>query len=455
MTKLARKLRLFDFFALAFGVMVGTGWLLLMDDIRQRGGPLGAIVGCTAGAIMLLPVAYIYGKLVQAIPDASAEIAYTARFFSPIIRFVPGWRMFLSYFLTCPFEALAAGRISGYLFPSLNTYELYRLGGYPVYLPHMMLGLTITVLLTWLNYRGIQASARLSKATTFTFLTLVIIFALAGARYGSVSNLHPLFSHAPLLSILLVWQVVPWLVSGFESVGKCAEEANPNFDGRNFSVAILLTIFGGLTFFWVVIGAVSYVAPWQSLNSNQQFPTAVAFERALHAHWIVVLIMGSALVALVQAFNANMVASSRLLYAMSRRTLLNPWMSRVHPVNQTPSTAIIAVGIATALTIFMGEALLVPILEVGAVTAAVAWMAACASYYCMKPPWRQRWAAVFGLIVTSIMILVKLVPVVPGHFTSHEWIALAIWGVLGAAFRTSRKSEQQREPEPEIASLET
>jgi len=57
--------------------------------------------------------------------------------------------------------------------------------------------------------------------------------------------------------------------------------------------------------------------------------------------------------------------------------------------------------------------------------------------------------------VTSTMILVKLVPLVPGHFTSHEWIALAIWGVLGAAVRTSRKSEQQREPEPEIASLET
>ena len=455
MTYLARKLRLVDYFTLAFGVMVGTAWLVVMDDILKRGGPLGAILGFTAGALILLPIGYVYGQLVKEIPDAAGEAAYVARFFSPGVSFATGWMMFLSYFLTCPFEALAAGRISGYLFPSLNTHELYRLGGYPVYLPHMVLGLTITVLLTWLNYRGIQASARLSKATTFTFLALVIIFALAGAKHGSVSNFHPLFSHAPLLSILLVWQVVPWLVAGFESVGKCAEEANPNFRGRDFSVAILLTIFSGLAFFWVVIGAVSYVAPWQSLNSNQQFPTAVAFERALHAHWIVVLIMGSALVALVQAFNANMVASSRLLYAMSRRNLLNPWMSRVHPVNRTPSTAIIAVGVATALAIFLGEALLIPILEVGAIASAVAWMAACASYYRMRPPWRRRAAAVFGLIVTSVMILVKLVPLVPGHFTSHEWIALAIWGVLGAAVRTSRKHDQQQEPEMEVASVES
>jgi len=453
MTTLARRLRLVDYFALAFGTMVGTAWLVVMDDILKRGGPLGAILGFGAGALILLPIGYVYGQLIKEIPDAAGEAAYVARFFPPTVSFATGWMMFLSYFLTCPFEALAAGRISGYLFPSLNTYELYRLGGYPVYLPHIVLGLILTVLLTWLNYRGVQASARLGKTTTFPFLTLVIIFAVAGAKHGSASNLYPLFSHRPLLSILLVWQIVPWLVSGFESVGKCAEEASPNFKGRDFSVAILLTIFAGLTFFWVVISAVSYVAPWQSLNSNQQFPTAVAFERALHAHWIVVLIMGSALVALVQAFNANMVASSRLLFAMSRRNLLNPQMSRVHPVNRTPYTAVIFVGVATALSIFLGEALLVPILEVGAVAVAVAWMAACAAYYRMKPAWPRRAAAVFGLVVTSVMILVKLVPLVPGHFTWHEWIALAIWGVLGAAIRTTRQRGNLQKPEMELTSV--
>lgn len=453
MTTLARKLRLLDYFALGFGVMVGTAWLVVMDDILDRGGPLGAILGFTAGALILLPIGYVYGQLVREIPDAAGEAAYVARFFPPVVSFATGWMMFLSYFLTCPFEALAAGRITGYLFPSLNSMELYRIGGYPVYLPHMLLGLTLTVLLTWLNYRGIQASARLSKTTTFTFLALVMIFALAGASHGSAANFHPLFSHAPLLSILLVWQVVPWLVSGFESVGKVAEEASPGFASRDFSVAILLTIFSGLIFFLVVITAVSYVAPWRSLHSNQQFPTAVAFEHALHAHWIVVLIMSSALVALVQAFNANVVASSRLLFAMSRRDLLNPRMSKVHDRNQTPSTAVITVGIATALTIFLGEALLVPILEVGAVSAAVAWMAACASYYKMKPGGLRRTAAIFGLCVTSIMILVKVVPWVPGHFTWHEWLALAIWGVLGAAVRATRLESSQPQTEIELANL--
>src|ERR1700693_3588731 len=205
MTTLARKLRLVDYFALGFGVMVGTAWLVVMDDILKRGGPLGAILGFTLGALILLPIGYVYGQLVKAIPDAAGEAAYVAKFFPSGVSFATGWMMFLSYFLTCPFEALAAGRISGYLFPSLNAFELYRLGGRPVYLPQIILGLVITVLLTWLNYRGIQASARFLKGTTFLFLAFVFVFAVAGAKHGALSNFAPLFSRAPLISIFLVW----------------------------------------------------------------------------------------------------------------------------------------------------------------------------------------------------------------------------------------------------------
>jgi basic amino acid/polyamine antiporter, APA family len=439
MTHLARKLQFVDYFALAFGAMVGTAWLVVMDDLLERGGPLGALLGFTAGAFMLLPVGFVYGRLVRAMPDAAGEVAYTARFFPTWISFITGWMMFLAYFLTCPFEALAAGRIMGYLFPSLNKVELYRVGTHPVYLPHIALGLLITLFFTWLNYRGIRASTRFLKLTTFTFLTLVIIFALAGAEHGSRANFRPLFSHSPWISILLVWQVVPWLMSGFESVGKAAEEASPEFHSRNFAVAIILTIFVGLAFFLVVISAVSFVAPWQELNTSVQFPTALAFERALDARWIVNLILASALVALLQAFNANMVASSRLLFAMGRRQLLFPKMGIVHSINQTPTVAILTVGLATIAAIFLGEAGLVPILEVGAVACAVGWMSACASYYPMATDFPGRAAASFGILVTLLMILVKILPLVPGHFTRYEWLALGIWATLGYLARIRGK----------------
>jgi hypothetical protein len=117
-----------------------------------------------------------------------------------------------------------------------------------------------------------------------------------------------------------------------------------------------------------------------------------------------------------------------------------PKMSRIHAVNHTPALAVFAVGSTTAVAIFLGEAGLVPILEVGAVACAVGWMSACASYFLMKPSLLDRAAAVFGVLVTLAMILVKVLPVVPGHFSRYEWLALAIWALLGLLVRIPARS---------------
>src|SRR5260370_7575510 len=101
MAKLARKLRLHDYFALAFGTMIGTGWLILMDDWLGRGGPLGAILGFVIGGILLLPVGYVYGQWVKRLPHAGSEAAYTAPLFPPILHYFPGWMILPAYFLLC------------------------------------------------------------------------------------------------------------------------------------------------------------------------------------------------------------------------------------------------------------------------------------------------------------------------------------------------------------------
>jgi hypothetical protein len=122
-------------------------------------------------------------------------------------------------------------------------------------------------------------------------------------------------------------------------------------------------------------------------------------------------------------------------------------MAYIHPINQTPAAAVIAVGIATTAATFLGQAGLVPILEVGAVASATGWMAACASYYRMKPEFAGRAAALAGLLVTSLMVLAKVIPVVPGHFTRYEWMSLALWGGLGVLAACSRTAREIPEAE--------
>src|SRR5437899_12419799 len=105
MTTLARKLRLKDYFALAFGTMVGVGWLVLMDDWLGRGGPLGAILGFALGGILMLPVGYVYGQWVQRLHDAAGEAAYAAQVFPTLVRYFNGLMMLLTYFILFPWEA--------------------------------------------------------------------------------------------------------------------------------------------------------------------------------------------------------------------------------------------------------------------------------------------------------------------------------------------------------------
>ena len=430
MTTLARKLRVVDYFTLGWGTMVGVGWLVVMDDWLLRGGVLGGVLGFAIGGALLLPIGYVYGQLVMAMPDAAGEVAYTAKVFPQPVSFATGWMMILAYFIVCPWEAVAIGRIAGYIFPALDSIELYRVAGRPVYVPHLVIGLGLTGLITLLNYRGIRRSAIFQNWTAFGTLALFAMFVGIGVTRGSTTNFPPLFTHSPFVSVLLVMQVVPYFMTGYESVGKAAEEASPEFRGRGFFQAIWMAIVVGILFYTIVIAAVGYVAPWQQLT-GEKFMTAVAFERAMGSRWIVSVILAAALLSLFKVFNGNFVAASRLLFAMGRRGLVDSRVAYVHPRNQTPSFAVLCMGLATAASMFLGDAILVPITEVGSVASAAGWLATCAAYYHMGPPARERLVALVGMMVGLLMILMKVVPEVPGHFSGYEWLALGIWILIG------------------------
>jgi APA family basic amino acid/polyamine antiporter len=441
MSHLARKLRLTDYFTLAWGTMVGVGWLVVMDDWLLRGGGLGALLGFTIGGALLFPIGWVYGRLVAAMPDAAGEIAYTAAAFSRPISFSTGWMMMLAYFIVCPWEAVAVGRIAGYIIPQLDSIEIYRIAERPVYLPHLIIGLGLTSLLTTLNYRGIRLSATFQNWTSFGTLALFIVFVALGVSKGSPHNFPPLFTHAPLVSFLLVVQIVPYFMAGFESVGKAAEESTPEFRSRSFLKAIWMAILVAILFYGVVIAAVAFVAPWHELT-GEKFMTAVAFQRAVGSRWIVNVILATALLSLFKCFNGNFVAASRLLFALGRRGLVEPRVGQIHPQHQTPSAAVLCIGLATAVCMLLGDAILVPITEVGSVACAIGWAATCAAYLYMGRAGtltgRSRlspiewFVAVFGLLVAVAMLLMKVVPAIPGHFTVYEWIALGIWIALGA-----------------------
>lgn len=437
MTVLARKLSLRDYFALAFGTMIGVGWLVLMDDWLGRGGPLGAMLAFALGGVALLPIGYVYGEWVKRMPEAVGEAAYTGQVFPPLVSYFTGWIMLLAYFIVCPWEAVAVGKVAAFLIPSLNSAELYRVNGHPVYFPRLLLGIVMTVFLAALNFRGIRASATFQKTAAASILLLVGGMALTSALHGSPANFKPVFRGGSWVSVLLVLQIVPYFLTGFESVPKAAEEARKDFPPKKFFRAIVMALFTGAGFYVAAIAAVSLSAPWQTLL-GLPFSTAAAFTHAIGAQWPLRLIAVAAVVGLLQCFNGNFVAATRMLFSFGRaRTVAAPF-ARIHEQFQTPYVAVLGVTVATLLGVFLGDALLVPVTEVGSMAAACGWFAASLSLFVIDKRPRVRGVAALGALVALLLALMKLVPVFPGHFSRAEWIALAIWLAIGAAMRLLR-----------------
>src|SRR5262249_20729502 len=190
---------------------------------------------------------------------------------------------------------------------------------------------------------------------------------------------------------------------------------------------------------------VPYVPPWPEL-ARVPFGTAVAFERAFGSRWPGDVIVLGAVLSLFKVWNGCFVAGTRLLYGMARRGMLAPGLARVHPRFLTPHGAIAFASGLTVVGALLGDAALVPMSEVGALAIAVGWLVACASFL-RGVAWGEARAsghaiatAWTGVIVGSGMVLMKVLPFVPGHMTATEIAGLAVWMLLGMALWSAAAS---------------
>jgi APA family basic amino acid/polyamine antiporter len=449
---LQRELTLVEYFTFGFGTMVGVGWVVLIDDWLGRGGPAGAALGFFVGGILLLPIARTYGRLVARFPDAGGEIAYAERVLPRPAAFGAAWTMVLSYAIVCPWETVAVGNLLSRIFPALNTFPLYEVAGRAIYAPRLVLGLLLAAAIAAVNDRGVRFSGALQDAATFGLLVLFAIFVVLAFARGSPANLPPLFARSgsagAWLSILLVLQIVPYFMTGFESVGKESEEARDGFLPGQFGHAITLAAVCGFVFYSTIVLAVAWIFPWRELVSGR-LGTEAAFARAFASPALARLVVFAALLSLVKIFNGNFVAATRMLYGIARRGLVHPTLAYVHPENGTPRRAIVLMAVLSAVGAFLGDAVLVPISEVGSLAVGVGWLTSCVAYLALAGvragPDREVRAstgvptAAVGAVVASAIVLMKTVPAVPGSFTRWEWIAFLGWSALGLTFWLIRR----------------
>lgn len=151
-----------------------------IEDIVRAGGPFYALMGFSLLFVWAIPEALITAELSTAMPEASGSVAWVDCAFGPFWAFQKGWLSWLSgvadnalypiLFLDC-----LVGLLSEDDKPSILSQD----GGNP-HLRFLFI-LTVTLGLTYLNYRGLDIVGKVAIAICLMSLLPFVLFCIFGA----------------------------------------------------------------------------------------------------------------------------------------------------------------------------------------------------------------------------------------------------------------------------------
>ena len=74
-----KVLNAWDILVIAFGAMIGWGWVVSTGGWIEKGGVLGAALGFVIGGIMIFFVGMTYAELTAAMPQCGGEHVFSYR----------------------------------------------------------------------------------------------------------------------------------------------------------------------------------------------------------------------------------------------------------------------------------------------------------------------------------------------------------------------------------------
>ncbi|MFW5416091.1 APC family permease [Nocardiopsis sp. CNT-189] len=429
-----------DVLALAFGAMIGFGWIVLTGDFINAAGSAGAALAFVIGGVVIAFVGFTYAELVSAMPHAGGEHHYALRALGGHGAFVASWAMVLGYVSVVAFEAVAVPQTVLYLFPDMGAGRLWTVAGYDVQASLVALGVLAAAVITWLNYMGIRPASVFQTVAVLFLLAAGAVMVVGAFAGGSVQNMEPLFTGGPS-GIFVVLVAVPFLFVGFDVIPQSAGEVKIPYR----QVGTLLVVSVACAAGWYVLIMLTAGA---GLDAEGLAGAELASADAMAAMWDSgamgnVLVLGG-IAGLLTSWNAFLIGGSRLLYAMAESRMIPRWFAKVHPKYRTPSNAVLFIGALSLLAPLFGEAMLGWLVNAGGLNIVVAYAVVALSFLLlrrrepgMERPFRAPAGPFVGwtALLLSLGLLVLYLPGMPAALSwPWEWTMVGAWWLLGAVF---------------------
>ncbi len=118
-----------DVLAVAFGAMIGFGWVVLTGGFLDDAGSLGAALAFVIGGAVVGLVGLTYAELVAAMPRAGGEHNDAMRGLGARPALAMSWTIGLGYISVVAFEAVALPTTVAYLIPEVESVKLWTISG--------------------------------------------------------------------------------------------------------------------------------------------------------------------------------------------------------------------------------------------------------------------------------------------------------------------------------------
>lgn len=439
-----------DILMIAFGAMIGWGWVVSTGDWIGTAGVIGAMLGFILGGVMIFFIGMTYAELTPAMPECGGEHVFSMRAMGPIGSFVCTWAIVLGYVSVVCFEACALPTIITYVWPDFLQGYLYSVAGFDIYATWLGTAVLFAVFITVINIMGAQIAAKLQNILTLCIGAAGILLIAASVITGDASNLQDQMFEGSgmggmMATIVKVAAVSPFFFIGFDVIPQAAEEINVPL--KKIGKILILSIVLGISFYALVIFSVGYVMTGDQIAASANgtgLVTADAMATAFHSNIMAKVLILAGMCGILTSWNSFMIGGSRAMYSMAESYMIPRFFTKLHSKAKTPYVAIIVVGILSVLAPFAGRKMLVWVVDAGNFGCILAYCMVSLSFIIlhvkepdMVRPYRvKHWKLIgaMAVLMSGIMIMLYILPGTGVTLAPQEWLMVAGWSALGVVF---------------------
>lgn len=450
MNKFNKTIGTLDVVVLAFGAMIGWGWLIYSGSWIKNAGVAGTAIAFLLGGLMIYFIGQTYAELSTAIPEGGIQ-KFALSAFGEKISFIAAWFMLLSYIGVVCFEVCSFPTILEYIFPGFTQGYMYTVAGYDVYLSSVLASVTAVILITGINFIGINFAAKVQTLFTGIIAFVGIILFLASLFTGSVDNFSLNIFQGNSIgenieNIAAVAIVTPFFLFGFDVIPQAAEEINVPL--KKMGKLLLLSIAMAVVFYIMIVFSIGLDLSSEEIRLHGEgLTSAFAMEKAFNSSVMSKLMIGAGMCGIFASWNSFLIGGSRVLYALGKDKLIPGMFSYLHKDYGTPVIAILTVGIISLLVPFFGKSMLVWIVNAASFATCLAYNIAALAFLKLriqKPgmsrPYKVgnfKLVGISAAVLSFSMMAIFLYP--KTGFGLEEYLIIGIWMLLGMGFYVRSK----------------